>query len=80
MAYKPGSRPRGSLGRPFERTVNLSVVEHVLIKRWADRRGLAIGAALRELAVTALAAEAPDDPAYDAAALERAAKYMTTGT
>lgn len=80
MALRPGSRPRGSLTRPYARSINLSTVEFILIRRWADKRGLAVGAAIRQLAVIGLVADAPEGERsdWDTASLESVFAYFRT--
>lgn len=62
MSAPAGSRPRGILPRSYARSIALDWAEYVAVKRFADQRGLAVGAALRELARLGLAAEARRDP------------------
>ena len=62
---RPGSRPRGPITRPYHRTVNLNWLEHVAISRWADRHGLAVGGAIRQLVRMGLAADALTDERTD---------------
>ncbi len=69
MTLKPGSRPRGQLGRPYQRSVNLDFVEAVLAKRFADRHGLAMGAGLRELIALGLVLDARMNGSDELAAL-----------
>lgn len=65
MTLKPFSRPRGRFRRPYQRSVNLAVLELVLLQRFADREGLALGAAIRELAIRGLLFHADENPSAD---------------
>lgn len=84
-ALKPGSRPRGPLPRSYARTVNFDWIEHVALTRWAQRHGLAVGGAIRELIRLGLILDAQSDPRTDSESLAAlklaeliAADYRTT--
>lgn len=65
MARIPSSaaRPRTpGWDRPYQRSINLSLLELRLVREFAEREGLSVGAAIRELAVSALLIEADARP------------------